>query len=162
MKLDFRFSEEGDLVLGAPSYNEFDELLYVDPSGEYSTEEADGHLVRDIAIQVSNLVDKQVIINRIKTDNPDWVIHPEIGSNLSDLQGMPNTRETGEYGVELIERSLTNDNFIHEEDLIVRAVPVSGEEILFHITVSFNTGELVLPILYNLEHGVMSEYEVGN
>ena len=160
MKVDFRFSPEGDLVLGAPSYNDFGELLYVDAAGEISTEEADGELIRDIAMQVSSLVDKQVIINRLKTDDPDWVLHPDIGSNLSDLIGLPNTRETGDLGVELIERSLCGDGYINETNLSVRPVPVSSEEILFYITVNFVTGDLVLPILYNLEHGILSEYEV--
>lgn len=160
MKVDFRFSTEGDLVMGSPKYNEYDELLYTDPVGETFTDPTKGELIRDTALQVSSLVTKQIIIIRLKTEDPDWRIHPEIGGNLSDLIGLPNTRETGQLGVELITSSLCRDGLVDEGALSVRPVPISNEEILFQLIVEYPTGDLVLPILYNLEHGILSEYEV--
>ncbi|MFE7817778.1 hypothetical protein COJ01_16985 [Priestia megaterium] len=162
MKVDFRFSSEGDLELGSPSFNDLGELLYVNPLGEVSTDSSEGELIRDIPLQVSYLSEKQVIINRLRTDNPDWLLHPEIGANLSDLVGLPNTRATGEKGRELIENSLTSDGFINISDLTVRPVPISSSEILFHITVKRNTTDLVMPVLFDLSHGLLTEYEVNN
>ncbi|TNP18937.1 hypothetical protein FHY73_14605 [Bacillus tropicus] len=162
MKVDFRFTSEGDLELGSPSYNDFDELLYVDSVGNISTDSSEGLLIRDIPLQVSYLSEKQVILNRLRTDNPDWFIHKDIGADLSELIGLPNTRETGELGKSLIEKSLTSDKFILPSDLNVRPVPVSSSEILFYITVRRKAADLVVPVLFDLEHGLLSEYEVNS
>lgn len=160
MKRDFRFSAEGDLIAGSPKVNEFGELLYVDMSGVETTDDAEGILIRDIPTQVSYLSEKQVIINRLRTDNPDWLLHPEIGANLSDLVGMPNTRDTGLAAKALVERALTYDGFIKPVDLEVRPVPVTNQQILIHITVRRKAVTLKLPVLMDLEHGIISEYEV--
>jgi len=162
MKVDFRFTSDGDLELGSPSFNDLGELLYVNPVGEISTDSSEGELIRDIPLQVSYLSEKQVIINRLRTDNPDWLLHPEIGASLADLVGLPNTRATGEKGKELIEASLTGDGFININDLTVRPVPISSNEILFHITVKRKTTDLVLPVLFDLSHGLLTEYEVNS
>lgn len=160
MKRDFRFTEEGDLMIGSPEVNEYGELLYVDIAGELSTDDFHGHLVRDIPTQVSYLSEKQVIMNRLRTDNPDWLLNPEIGANLSDLVGLPNTRETGNLAKEAVFRSLTHDGFLKEGDLDIRPVPVSASEILIHIAVKRNNKTISLPVLMNLEHGILTEYEV--
>lgn len=162
MKVDFRFTPEGDLAMGSPAVNEFGELIYVDIAGELSTDSTEGNLVRDIPLQVSYLSDKQVILNRLKTENPDWYLHKEIGSDLSELIGLPNTRETGMKGREMIERCLTFDKFISPEDLSVRPVPISSSEILFYISITRRGNDLVVPVLFNLEHGLLNEYEVKN
>jgi hypothetical protein len=162
MKVDFRFTADGDLELGSPSFNEFGELLYINPVGEITTDDTDGEQIRDIPLQVSYLSEKQVINNRLQTDNPDWLLHPEIGADLSELVGLPNTRETGLLGKTLIEKSLTGDGFISFNDLNVRPVPISSREILFYVTVKRKAGDLVMPILFNLEHGLLTEYEVNN
>ncbi|MCY9308698.1 hypothetical protein MOF23_06875 [Bacillus inaquosorum] len=161
MKVDFRFTADGDLELGSPSFNENDELLYVDISGNLSTDSTEGQLVRDIPLQVSYLSEKQVVINRLKTDNPDWLLHKEIGADLSALIGLPNTRETGLMGKTQIENCLTRDGFISSEDLSVRPVPISPSEILFRIAIKRLTGDLVIPVVFNLDHGLLTEYEVN-
>lgn len=160
MKVDFRFTDEGDLELGSPEYDKFDQLLYVDSVGDTSTEPGDGELIRDIPLQVSYMSDKQVILNRLKTDNPDWLIHPEIGADLVELVGEPNTRETALKGVELIRNSLCNDGFLDWDDVEVKPVPISPSEILFYLKITFRSEVMVLPILYDIEHGLMTQYEV--
>lgn len=162
MKADFRFTAEGDLELGSPSFNEDGELLYITPIGEITTDSSEGQLIRDIPLQVSYLSEKQVILNRLKTDNPDWALHNTIGADLADLVGMPNTRETGLLGKASIEACLTYDNFISINDLTVRPVPVSSSQILFHISVKRPTINIVLPVVFDLEHGLLTEYEVNN
>lgn len=78
---------------------------------------------------------RQGIEKRLKTNNPDWYRHFQIGSNLEDLKGRDNTRLTGNIGVRNIESSLTHDRFINKEDLEVRAVPTGANEITYYIKV---------------------------
>lgn len=160
MKVDFRFTVDGDLALGSPQVNEEGELLYVDAYGNLSTNSTEGELIRDIPLRHSYLSEVQVVLNRLRTDDPDWQLHPNIGANLSDLIGKPNTRETGDEGCRLIVDCLTKEGFIKESELDVRAIPYSRSEIIFRIVLTRKAGEIVLPILYNLEHGILTEYEV--
>lgn len=160
MKVDWRLTEDGDLALGSPAFNEFDQLIYVDMAGNVSTESTAGELVRDIPYAVSYMSEKQVVMNRLRTDNPDWYLHDEIGADLSELIGLPNTRATGNLGVTLILHSLCNDGFLNPEDLRIRPVPISSSEILFHITLNRPVGEVVIPVLFNLEHGLLTEYTI--
>lgn len=161
MKVDFRFSPEGDLELGSPSYNDAGNLLYVDSVGNVSADSSTGQLIRDIPLQVSYLSDKQVVLNRLRTDNPDWYAHNEIGADLCSLIGMPNTRNTGLEGKRLIELCLTRDGFINPVDLSVRPVPIRENEILFYIVIKRNNYDLTIPLVYDLEHGLLTEYEVS-
>lgn len=160
MKVDWRITEDGDLALGSPAYNEFDQILYVNSAGVTSTEESEGELIRDIPYAVSYVSEKQVVMNRLRTDNPDWYLHDQIGADLSELIGLPNTRSTGDLGVSLIQHSLCHDGFLKLSDLRIRAVPVTSSEILFHITLIRPVGEVVIPVLFNLEHGLLTEYTV--
>lgn len=160
MQRDFRLTEDGDLQLGSPRVNEAGELLYINRFGEENTN-ADGELIRDFTLAVSMNSTKQVMSNRLRTDAPDWMHHPTMGGNLSDLVGEPNTRETGERGVALIKEALMYEEFISADVLNVRAVPVSPTTILFYIEIKEdNQIELTYPLLFNLEHGILSEYEV--
>jgi hypothetical protein len=160
MKVDWRMTEEGDLELGSPRYNEFDQLVYVNEAGDLSTDSSDGPLVRDIPYSVSYMSEKQVILNRLRTDNPDWHQHPNIGGDLSELIGLPNTRATGLKGVDLILKSLCSDGFLKENELQIRAIPISPSEILFHITLLRPLKNLVIPLLFQLEHGILTEYTI--
>jgi hypothetical protein len=83
------------------------------------------------------------IEKRLKTDNPDWYRHFNIGSDLEDLRGMDNTRQTGESGRANIVRALTHDGFIEEKDLNVRAVPTGGTEITYYIAVRLGYNEQI-------------------
>lgn len=162
MKVDWRLTEEGDLELGSPAYNEFDQLVYVNSAGVISTEESEGELIRDIPYAVSYVSEKQVIMNRLRTENPDWYLHDEIGADLSELIGLPNTRATANLGVTLIQKSLCGDGFLIPSDLRIRPVPINSNEILFHITLIRPAGEVIIPVLFNLDHGLLTEYTVKN
>lgn len=161
LKVDWRFTKDGDLELGSPKTNEDGELLYVTVDGVETTDETLGVLIRDIPHHVSHNVDRQVISNRLLTEDLEWYHHPEIGPSLSQLKGEPNTRETGNKGIELITECLTKDGFIKEEDLLVRATPINLNTILFYITVNRGNVQINLAIGYELNHGILTEYEVG-
>jgi len=160
-KRDWRMTEDGDLIMGSPKTDEEGRLLYIDIFGDKTTDAGRGTLVRDIPLHVAENAEEQVIRNRMKTDAPDWFLHPELGSNLSELIGEPNTRATGDKGVSLIRHTLTYDGFVAENNLSVRAVPVDAITIIFYIEVKSDLEiEVYYPLVFNLEHGILSEYEV--
>jgi phage baseplate assembly protein W len=161
IKRDWRFSEDGDIELGSHKVNGEGNLIYVNRFGDISTDPAEGMPVRDIALHSQTNVIKQVLRNRLKTDSPDWFHHPEMGGNLSDLVGEPNTRATGQKGVELITNALSYDGYINTDNINVRPVPVSSSVILFLIELKNIEGfDMDYPVLFDLEQGVLTEYEV--
>lgn len=161
IKRDWRFTEDGDIELGSPRGNMAGELLYVNRFGEESIDPAEGQLIRDVALHVQENVTKQTIRNRLKTDAPDWFHHPKMGGNLSDLIGEPNTRATGEKGVQLIKEAISYASYINVDKINVRPVPVSSATILFYIEIKDSTElNLEYPVLFDLDHGILSEYRV--
>lgn len=161
IRRDWRFSADGDLEMGSPSTNDEGELLYIDMMGGISTDATTGVLMRDIPLHVTENAMRQVIMNRLRTDSPDWILHPKMGGNLSDLVGEPNTRETGQKGSDYIVAALTYDNYLAPSQINVRPVPIDANTILYYIEVqNGDTTEVTLPVLFNLEHGILSEYEV--
>jgi hypothetical protein len=159
--LDMFFTEDGDIELGVRRVDAQGQVLYLHEDGTIDTVRGtDGKEIRDIALSRGQNTDKQVIMNRLKTDAPDWFHHTSMGGNMSDLIGEPNTRETGEKGVANIIAALTYRNFLHPTELNVKPVPISQEEILFVITVSRVREQAYrLPLVFNLTHGIISEYQ---
>lgn len=163
MWIDFGLSDEGDLVLGEQLTDTEGNLLYHDPTklGSYTTEPNENTIpIRDIGIRYGDEAEIQAIAARLRTENPDWVLHDGIGADLSDLIGEPNTRETAELGKEKIIQSLTYEGSWREEELDVRAVPYSQESILFVVKLlKEGRNYLRYPLLFNLEVGLVDIHE---
>lgn len=160
-RIDWAFTDDGDLDLGAPKVDVEGEFLYIHPDGTESTDKGeDGRLIRDIAYRYGYDADKTVILNRLMTDSPDWFHHPSMGGNLTDLIGEPNTRETAELGAQYIRQALMYAGLFDFRDIDVKPVPVSHREIAFMITVNrVNDDPYQFPLVFNLEHGVLNYYE---
>ena len=160
MKIDWAFTGDGDLKLGAPKLTEDGLILYKHGDGSISTEISfDGRELRDIGLSRGSHVERQTIMNRLKTDAPDWFYHPNMAGNLSDLVGEPNTRETGQHGAMLIERALTYGGLYESAQINIRPVPVSENEIMFLTTITKHRREpYQIPIVFNLEHGLLKIY----
>lgn len=160
-KFDWEFSEDGDLVLGDPLVDDNGQVLYKQPDGAISIEQGEnGKQIRDISWVYHLDAEKQVIMNRLRTDSPDWYHHPRMGGNLSDLIGEPNTRETAQRGVKYIMDALTYGGLYHYTQLTIRPIPISQSELLFMIDIAKIERNIVrLPIVFNLEHGLMNFYE---
>lgn len=160
--LDFRFSEDGDIELGVRRVDSEGQILYHHRDGTIDTnKETDGKEIRDMALSRGTQTEKQVIMSRLKTDAPDWFHHTMMGGNMSDLIGEPNTRETAEKGVANIIAALTYRDLLNPTEIHVRPVPIGSEEILFVVTISRVRQEPYrLPLLFNLSHGVISEYQI--
>lgn len=157
-KIDFGMTDDGDLSLGAPKYSDNNELLYIYSDGTISIEkqrgEEFGRMICDMTYTYDNNTFKQIILNRLRTDAPDWFHYPTLGGNLTDLIGEPNTQATGELGQTLIYNALTYGGLFAPSELSVRAVPVNEEEIMFLITVTNSSQSYRLPLILNLNHGL--------
>lgn len=160
--LDFRFSDDGDIELGVRRVDAEGQIMYQHRDGTVDTVKGtDGKEVRDLALSRGNQTEKHLIMNRLRTDAPDWFHHVKMGGNLSDLIGEPNTRETAELGKANIIEALTYRELFHPTEIHVRPVPIGPEEILFVITISRMRQESYrLPLVFNLSHGVISEYQM--
>lgn len=160
--IDWAFSEEGDLILGDPKVDDDGYVMYQHWDGSISTDKGDdGVEIRDLGVSTDIDAEKQIILNRLRTDSPDWYHHPSMAGNLTDLVGEPNTRSTGDLGVRSIVRALTYKNLYNSKQLNVRAVPLSANEIVFVIDImKFGSDVIRFPITFNLETGLMDVYEV--
>lgn len=160
--IDWDFTEDGDLRLGGPKTNSEGLKLFRHKDGTIDTHRGeDGKEIRDIGYSIGLETEAQVIMNRLKTDAPDWFHHPNMGGNLSDLVGEPNRKETGILGVNLIYSALTYREMYRPEEINVRPIPINQHEILFMIKITKNDNQpYQIPLVFNLEHGVLSMYEV--
>lgn len=160
-RMDWGFTDDGDLALGVPKVNEDGDILYKHLNNQIDTERGeDGKEVRDVDVVEFLEADKQIILNRLKTESPDWYHHPRMGGNLSDLIGEPNTRETGERGAQYIREALTYRGLFSERDVDVRPVPLSPESLLFMITITKSSQVVRLPVSFHLANGLVNYYEV--
>jgi hypothetical protein len=159
-KIDWSFTEDGDIMLGEPQTDTDGKILYKHKDGSVDTEKGeDGKEIRDLDVSYDLDAEKQTIFNRLRTDSPDWYHYPTMGGNLTDLIGEPNTRETGNKGAALITAALTYGGLYSATQVNVRAVPISQNELLFLIEISKTlTGVFRLPLTFNLETGLMDEY----
>lgn len=87
----------------------------------------------DFALTTEYESARQDMTNRVRTQKGDWRSHQNIGADLELLEGEPNTRATGDKGVNQIYESLTYDGRFDTLDLDVRAVPTSIENIDFFL-----------------------------
>jgi hypothetical protein len=160
MRVDWAFTDDGDLALGEPQLDSNGLKLYKHMNGSIDTVKGmDGKEIRDLALSLSSSAEKQIIMNRLKTDAPDWFHHPAMGGNLSDLVGEPNTKDTGFRGATLIKAALTYDNLYSASQVDVRPIPISQIEMMFFITITkYQAEPYQLPLVFNLEHGLLKIY----
>lgn len=135
---DLILTDDGDLVLTADDVG------------------SDGNLIQDLSYISLEEALQQIVKSRIRTDAPDWFIHPTMGGNLSDLIGEPNTRENAALGVEALTRVLTYDNFLTLEQIEVRAVPINKQDIIFYINITVESGDITIPIPFSYTEGLVS------
>lgn len=89
---------------------------------------------------------------RLMTAIGDFTIYPTLGADLERLVGMPQSKETGDYGIALINSALTrNGSNLASLPITVQAIPVSMQAIRFdvYITAGSRT-EMIISIEQNL------------
>lgn len=76
----------------------------------------------------------QEVRSRISDHIGSWATKPNIGSNIDEFEGLPNTKETGERLKADLSYALTKDGFLSKSDFSLSAVPVSETQILVRLT----------------------------
>lgn len=167
MRYDFTLTEDGDLVLGQQVTDENGKYLYyLDTSNNNEppiiTTDPEGNIpIRDARVSYDNDVRLQLIHTRIRTDNPDFSLYPEIGANLSDLIGLPNNEATAMQGVDQIYACLTADGAFQGEELDIQVAPVSRDSILFDIKLLNSDPYLRFAVVFNFNVGILNAYELA-
>jgi len=89
---------------------------------------------RDLAITDSDWRDTaQQAYIIMQTMPGDFLLYPRLGSKISELYGMPQSRETGNLGIRIIEEALTNNQNLAASKIAVEAVPTGPQSIRFDI-----------------------------
>lgn len=91
----------------------------------------------DIAL-VQNPVenDVQQVYIRLMTEPGDFYMYPRLGTDLSMLYGMPQSRETGEFGKRIIKAALDREGIFANRSITIEAVPTSSDSIRFDIYIT--------------------------
>lgn len=79
--------------------------------------------------------DAQNAYIRIMTTPGDFVLYPSIGADLTKLYGMPQSKETADYGIELIKNSIASDGVFTGRSIDVTAVPTGPQTIRFDVKI---------------------------
>ncbi len=107
---------------------------------------------KDVALTTNMLQDDiQQIYMRLMTEPGDFYVYPQLGTDLSILYGMPQSRETGDLGKRLIRAALEKEGIFQGRNIKIEAVPTGPDSIRFdvHIISDFNE-PVVLSVTQNL------------
>jgi len=103
----------------------------------------------------------QSAYNRIKSVTVDW-FYDNVGADLVDFLGYPNTRDTGRQIEERLVKVLTGDGLVDRDSLFVKVVPVSKTTlsafVFLKLTDSENDAPVGFEIAVNLDGGVSVKY----
>lgn len=78
---------------------------------------------------------------RVLTEQGDFALYPTLGAAMSELFGMPQRPETGEYGKKLIEAALVREGIFGANKIKINAVPTSHQTIRFDIYIEVGNSE---------------------
>lgn len=87
----------------------------------------------------------------IMTSKGDFVLYPNLGADLEQLYGMPQSPATGEFGRQLISDALNQTDRFRGLQYDIKAIPTGFQTIRFDIYVTSTAqNDLVLSIEQNL------------
>lgn len=100
---------------------------------------------KDLALAPSSLhEDIQQIYLRLMTEPGDFYIYPQLGIDLSRLYGMPQTKETAEFGKSLIRSGIQKEGLFKGRNIQINAIPTSRDTIRFDIHIISDIDEPIL------------------
>jgi len=107
---------------------------------------------KDIAITTSSAQDDiQQVYLRLMTEPGDFYIYPSLGTDLSVLYGMPQSKETGEIGKRLIRAALEKEDVFRGRSIVIDAIPTSSDSIRFDVhMITDKTDPIVLSVTQSL------------
>jgi len=103
----------------------------------------------------------QEVRTRIRSSFKDWILHPQLGANLDELLGKPNSRMTAEEGKTSIISSLVMGGFLPKSAIKVRYMPLGRHWLTYSVSITIATpsGEtrmLKTQLLYDTVEGEVS------
>lgn len=100
---------------------------------------------KDIARTTSGLQDDiQQVYLRLMTEPGDFYIYPSLGTDLSVLYGMPQSKETGDFGKRLIRAALEKEDVFKGRNIQIEAIPTGPDTIRFDVHIITDTNEPVV------------------
>ena len=133
------------------TYNEID--IQVTPSGDLSLSSDGGFAL----ISASGVL-KQDVTFRVRTNRDEFEPHPDVGADLDEIIGEPNTRETAGIGNRKIQYSLTSDGMVRDRDLSIRGVPIALDKVVYYVFIRNGTEQLnVTPdVVFSASNGLVN------
>jgi len=102
---------------------------------------------KDIKVVSGDKYREMSAINRIKSIKIDW-FYDNIGADMEEILGEPNTEETANIGKNKIIKSLTEDSLFNLDEIFIKVVPISKNDILYMIALK-SSYESNKPIVIN-------------
>lgn len=100
---------------------------------------------KDIALAPNSMhEDVQQIYLRMMTEPGDFYIYPQLGIDLSRLYGMPQSKETAEFGKALIRAGIQKEGLFKGRNIQIKAVPTSRDTIRFDIHIISDIDEPIM------------------
>ena len=91
----------------------------------------------------------------IRTNNPDWIMHPRVGAGLDDFAGLPNTRDVASQIQTRLHDKITEEGITYPGVLSVRVVPLTVDSIMCYITIEVEGQQLpVTKFIYDMSNGL--------
>ena len=130
-EVDIQQTSNGDMVIA--------------PNGDLQLSAPSGCLKQDIAF-------------RLRTDQYDFLPHPDLGANLDSLIGNPNNATTVGLGEQYIVNSLTSDGRVLSADLMVKGVPINLSSVVYYVFVrdGLTTINVTPNVQLDLGNGLLS------
>lgn len=116
--------------------------FYFDPDGE-------GGMY--VATAYNDEVLSSAIIKRLSSTQGDWATAPELGADLIDFVGMPNTRETAAYIVSRVENVLVQDLMINSSDINIEVIPTGPNEVTLILLVESINAEKPIVVGFSFD-----------
>lgn len=100
---------------------------------------------KDISRTTSSLQDDiQQVYIRLMTEPGDFYIYPSLGTDLSILYGMPQSKETGDLGKRLIRSALEKEDIFRGRNIQIEAIPTGPDTIRFDVHIITDINEPVV------------------
>lgn len=80
---------------------------------------------------------------RLATQRLDFVVYPQIGTDLQRMIGMPNTKATALFGRKLIDRGLSYDGFVPRGRIKIEGYPSNIDTIVYDVGIPWGTREYI-------------------
>lgn len=92
----------------------------------------------DIADTRSDLIQslRNELHTILRSEFDDWELHPQLGANISEFRGQPNSRKIGRAMEDRIRTKVIGATIVQPEDIVVQVLPVGRHQVLTTITVN--------------------------